>query len=341
MNKIIIVGNGFDIAHGLKTSYKDLMGFIKEETTNVKPLKKCSNNHIHHYFNGKQNPYISFVPDGNRSFKYKKCPDSKSIYFSKLFTHYELYNNWIDLESLYFNLLKEHQNKLENISIINKEFDYLKQILEKYLTDEIESKLPDDNRKNTQLKNTRFDVFNLKNEDHLLAVINFNYTTKAINYNINNLSSWCPKNIASEFSVVNIHGELNNAKNPIIFGYGDDNSQEYKTLQDKENETLLKNFKTFQYLRNNEYHKTLGLLENNIDIKIEIIGHSCGLSDKTLLRTIFQHPKVKKIEYRYHTNEDKYFENLYNISRIFDNNELMREKLVSLSDTEIIPQISI
>ncbi|MCH7523824.1 MAG: hypothetical protein IIC74_02140 [Bacteroidetes bacterium] len=27
MNKIVIIGNGFDLAHGLKTSYKDLIKF--------------------------------------------------------------------------------------------------------------------------------------------------------------------------------------------------------------------------------------------------------------------------------------------------------------------------
>jgi len=31
MNRIIIIGNGFDLAHGLKTSYKDFLEWIKSK----------------------------------------------------------------------------------------------------------------------------------------------------------------------------------------------------------------------------------------------------------------------------------------------------------------------
>ena len=31
MNNIIIIGNGFDLAHGLKTSYKDFINHVKED----------------------------------------------------------------------------------------------------------------------------------------------------------------------------------------------------------------------------------------------------------------------------------------------------------------------
>ena len=39
MNRIIIVGNGFDLAHGLKTSYKDFISWYWEKTW--KKLQKC------------------------------------------------------------------------------------------------------------------------------------------------------------------------------------------------------------------------------------------------------------------------------------------------------------
>ncbi|OBX23428.1 hypothetical protein BAA08_04580 [Bizionia sp. APA-3] len=132
---------------------------------------------------------------------------------------------------------------------------------------------------------------------------------------------------------IHIHGDLNDFENPIIFGYGDENSKGYHELELLLENNLLKNFKTFQYLRTNKYKEVLGLLEESDNIYVQLIGHSSGLCDKALLRTIFQHDNVKHIEATYYKNESKYFENLYNISRVFDDNTLMREKLISLDDT--------
>ena len=39
------------------------------------------------------------------------------------------------------------------------------------------------------------------------------------------------------------------------------------------------------------------------------------------------------IELTYHEKEENYFENLYNVSRIFDDNSFMREKIIPLEDT--------
>lgn len=82
--------------------------------------------------------------------------------------------------------------------------------------------------------------------------------------------------------------------------------------------------------------QVLGLLEESNEIYVQLIGHSSGLCDKALLRTIFQHKNVKHIESVYYEDERRYFENLYNISRIFDDNTLMRKKLVPLEDTYML-----
>lgn len=335
MNKIVIIGNGFDLAHGLKTSYKDLMNFIKEDA-NLDSRKAGDCGNIHYDLDDENN-YITFRRHNTVKVNhdFTTCGKNPSIYFTQLFIEYNKYEKWVDLESLYFRLIKENSTELKNINLINKEFNYLKKLLEKYLSEEVENKLPDYHR------DFRECFFYGYQEEKLLGLINFNYTNKVINYHFSALRSMNEDYYHSNFSRVNIHGELKKIKNPIIFGYGDDNSNEYKSIQAKEKKELLINFKTFQYLRTSNYHKVLAMLELEKDIKIEIIGHSCGLSDKTLLKTIFQHPNVKKIEFRYHDNEEKYFENIYNISRIFDDNILMRKKIVSLSETEIIPKLNI
>ena len=44
MNRIIIIGNGFDLAHGLKTKYENFIIWYQKEW--VEKLKKCFNNTI-------------------------------------------------------------------------------------------------------------------------------------------------------------------------------------------------------------------------------------------------------------------------------------------------------
>ena len=40
MNRLVIIGNGFDIAHGLKTSYMDFINWYWEQTLNSLTLEK-------------------------------------------------------------------------------------------------------------------------------------------------------------------------------------------------------------------------------------------------------------------------------------------------------------
>lgn len=336
MSRIIIIGNGFDLAHGLKTSYGNLLDFIKQQTNPSNSSLDHYTDHcgsIHHSFRDKINPYITFKYDSSkRDFTFNSCPVNPSIYFKKLFQYFEKYQKWSDLETLYFKLISSNR-KIDEVKLINKEFEYLKKLLEYYLYNEIEGKI---NISNLNLENPFYSRHIIK--DRILGVLNFNFTSKVLSYYINNLNNEHPKLIHNNFKLINVHGQLFNATNPIIFGYGDDNSAHYKEIQDREENELLINFKTFQYLSNDNYKMALGLLELEKNIKVEIIGHSCGMTDKTLLKTIFEHPNVSNIEYKYHSESKYYYENIYNMSRIFSDNSLMRKKVIDFRNTSNIPQ---
>ena len=71
------------------------------------------------------------------------------------------------------------------------------------------------------------------------------------------------------------------------------------------------------------------------------MGHSCGLSDKTLLNSIFQHQNCKSIKVFYHTYgnwKDNYLDVVQNISRHFNKKTMMREKIVNKDYCEELPQ---
>ena len=79
------------------------------------------------------------------------------------------------------------------------------------------------------------------------------------------------------------------------------------------------------------------------------MGHSCGLSDRTLLNTIFEHENCRSIKIYYHEKKnekgkvtgDNYTEITQNISRHFNNKKLMREKIVNKTLCEPLPQIQL
>ena len=103
------------------------------------------------------------------------------------------------------------------------------------------------------------------------------------------------------------------------------------------NEQLLKNFKTRNYLRTNNYRNLLNKLDSCTNgIYLNIIGHSCDDCDKSIMKMILTHPNVHQIELNYHSNEKKYFSKYTNVARIMKNPYSERQKIVPLSDTDII-----
>lgn len=98
-----------------------------------------------------------------------------------------------------------------------------------------------------------------------------------------------------------------------------------------ENE-LLKHFKSFGYFKNEKYQTLNNFIESS-NYDVYIMGHSCGISDRVLLSTIFSHPNCNKIQFFYHqknTTENDFFEKTQQISRHFKagmKNE-MRKRIV-------------
>lgn len=356
MNRIVIVGNGFDKAHGLPTSYADftdylvnsIVKYVPGKYANSKKIevagKQCGNkNDLYHRLdqNKEEDPWICARKLKNKfSFELEVNPHSeqRSIYFESLFSDNRKNGYWSDLEAHYFQTIYKFRDTPRSIKIINKEFEHLKKLLREYLKNEVDDKTGDGKMYEI---NTIHSIYQMLKNGHndfefdKNYFINFNYTSKILNQ----YRFWLNDIIGTENYPVNpihIHGDLINSQNPIIFGYGDENSSHYNELELLLNNDLLVNFKTFQYLRTGVYKKVLGLLEESENIYIQIIGHSSGLCDKALLRAIFQHKNVKFIESTYYDNESKYFENLYNISRIFDDNTLMRNKIIPLNETFLI-----
>jgi len=76
------------------------------------------------------------------------------------------------------------------------------------------------------------------------------------------------------------------------------------------------------------------------EFQVYIFGHSCGLSDRTLLNTIFENNNCRSIKLFYHQKEssDNFIEIMQNISRHFNKKGFMRSKIVDKTISISLPQ---
>lgn len=407
MNKLVIVGNGFDLAHQLPTSYKSFINYIwsnlvksydRPEFNCLVVLKdglreqiefECQN------YNEFRSSIKSVLPKdfyfkengrGYKSFRiiFNNMVDRQDISFefkNKFFEYITVQldiENWVDIENCYYSMLIDLANnkKLFNINSVkqlNEEFGQIKDLLKYYLKNEIEPKIKGRYKfiANENLINifaykyinlagnnnhpyflefnpdlredlVKFDsIFNEIGNDrikyHEIMFLNFNYTSNVTNYVVAiNSFDYYEFGTAHE---IQIHGDLYKENNKINFGFGDEMDDNYKMLENKNDNEYLENIKSFQYLQNSNYKKLLNWVEAN-NFQVFILGHSCGLSDRTLLNTIFEHHNCKsiKIFYHKHNTGDNYKEIVQNISRHFNKKALMRSKLVDYSLCVPLPQ---
>jgi hypothetical protein len=168
-----------------------------------------------------------------------------------------------------------------------------------------------------------------------VTFLNFNYTDTASLYcqALNQLYYCNSKEIK-------IHGQLENRHNEINFGYGDEMDNDYELIENLNDNEYLKNFKSFKYSQNSNYKNLLDFVDSQ-KFQVFIMGHSCGLSDRTLLNTIFEHENCLSIKVFYHKKQDgsdNFTEIVQNISRHFNNKSIMREKIVNKGLCIPLPQ---
>lgn len=391
MNRIIIIGNGFDLAHGLPTSYKNFINWYIDKRVN--DLSNCHSNvnsdelckfriseHTwHSYIFSNYGPLWNEILRESLFKTIKGHPEYfqyNQSRFLEAITKCIEKNNWVDIEKEYYNLLSKDFESSDNESIeqLNRELECLKNNLIAYLN-EVEKRLINEYIIDNNIKEKIFEPINprdisieakekfeffknnrlahdshyksllnkydtykllkdidLRNSKELylpdsILLLNFNYTKTADLYLPNE----------DIFKVNHIHGKLSNPKS-IIFGYGDELDENYKKLLKDNNNEYLKNIKSINYLNYTNYREMLSYIES-APYQIYIMGHSCGLSDKTLLNTLFEHKNCVSIKPFYYINaegRDNYTDIVQNISRNFTDMKLMRDRVVNKTFCETL-----
>ena len=143
MNRIILIGNGFDLAHGMKTSYRQFIDNYWErcinETLKLGVNIKYENDEIIIA----SRPIEQIPTDSYKEFSKALKKHKKDIFFKNKFfriiTEKSQLQNWVDIENEYYSLLKSTFNTRasttygSDVKTLNSDFESVKNKLIEYL----------------------------------------------------------------------------------------------------------------------------------------------------------------------------------------------------------------
>jgi len=363
-NRIVIIGNGYDIALGLKTSYKDfalyyfkdlaiqtLKGSPFYETSLLSVEKKnthftSSINEIENKINGMTNvkdilEYMFII--GTITYKHP--------FFRFIINEFKK-ENWVDIEVQYFKELSEQYEKykqnskksdLSGIKSLNECMDKITKELHKfiliqqesvgvsYLTSHMSSLIDEIKEPLRYGSENLLPKHNRKEPPTKVIFVNFNYTNTVIKI-INNSF------IGNGFVHINIHGSVNDYKNPIIFGYGDETNKIYQKLQEEDIEELIRKIKSVHYYRTKNNLNLIQHLNSN-EFDVFIVGHSCGISDRTLLNKIFEHDNCIGIKCFHYKGVEEVISKSIQITGHFTDKNKTENRLLPFDELATIPQL--
>ena len=344
MNRLVIIGNGFDMAHGLKTSYMDFINWYWDQRVNtfVGNTTKVSEDilcklqikgnediscwnvfafqnsfffkDIYHKERYSGFEIIQEIRQHPKVFSVECCP-----FFETILQSIET-KGWVDIENDYYQTLKNNIDSPRcdyNVIELNKQLSFLQNKLVEYLktieTSELKNDLKGEIVENfnpadfsTEGKKRALRSIGLENYE-LAELSNKPYKQQKLRPKRTMLLSFNYTGTAKMYDGNNI--ELN-------FIHGD--------LEHPENiifgygDELDKNYQDILDKNNNEFLRNVKsvkylktrhyheLLEFLLSapFQVLIMGHSCGNSDRTLLNTVFEHENCVSIKPFYHKWDD-------------------------------------
>lgn len=372
INRLVLVGNGFDLSLGLNTSYGDFIfwlkkkliteafenprsielgfhqGYLDNKLYNIKILnihKSTWLDFLHkesNYTPKKQKENFQWLLNSrNRDIKIL----AKGNFISQIDRDFEL--GWVNIEDVFYQNLKKAKG--DRLTVLNEQLSELKVYLTEYLLQEqtnltkggnffspYRSRIVSKDIDQLEL-NSDFDIKNKELELGSIQFVNFNYTDTVEKLK----STFATDEKKRTNPIISIHGSLDDS---MIFGYGDEEDDDYPILEKLGDNKYLEHVKSFRYLQDSNYYDLMRFI-NSGPYQILIYGHSCGLSDRTMLKELFENENCLSIKPYYYkrsdeVRDDDYFDKVMEISRHFTDNGLMRKKVVSFDKCSPMPQPS-
>lgn len=343
---ILIIGNGFDLAHGLKTSYKDFLEYCKEKETDNSTSFYNTNIWLKHFItrqNKLGNTWIDLETEiyrvitqvsqdyiyqtaNTNPFFIKINKKNQKFDFNELHNYIEhpSFNEEYKNENYYF-LDVNARPYLSKLCITNKKgfidflYDQLReftQYFEQYLNVEVLEKMNENSKYNLNInKDCRSLLsFNYTNTCEKLYKINFNRNAWSIGtqtvYIHGQINSKTENNcnlVLGTHSFFNHLPNILNEKIPVDFNLFKKHNQRHKFETLKSYQALLNELKYPKKIYTPIFH---------------IIGHSLDKTDHNILKHILLARQKSVIKIYYH-NEEAQERLINNITEIIGEEEVM------------------
>lgn len=347
---ILIIGNGFDLAHGLKTSYKHFLDFCKEQNNKRIPMAVnygttfIDNIWLRHFLmrekqlgntwiDLEQEIYkviknvsfsINYLSSNKPNFRFPALfsikKDILEFYFNKMFDYMKPVNNmqtigkkgYIEIETNVFSCLYYH---IENSDgLIHLLYDQLREftkVFEQYLINEVMAKLVRDDKY----------ILTLPTGNTKLYVLSFNYTDTCFKLYDHSRNPYTEYSIKTIF----VHGKAEyDSNSKLVLG-----TKSFKASNNPK--TISSQFNIFQ--KHNQRHKYNTIepyqdllkgikLQKDESVIFYVLGHSLDETDHNILKHVFSANKDAMIRIYYHDEESQ--ERLINnITDIIGEEEVM------------------
>lgn len=289
MKNIIIIGNGFDRAHDLPTSYVDfiddfILSELKDENSDLLvPFVLYSLGKIANKTSPKkQGVYIDKEKKSHRFM-------TMNFFLVDLLKQQQNGRDWCDIEGFYYEALQKINER--DLEKFQNDFKLIKQKLIDYLNFLNIKAIPNDNFKHFFGHNY---FCNPKNN----LILNFNFTDTLEKLYSNELTS---------FKINQVHGALGNLpENEIVFGH-DISRQAYdEYISEGKHDKFFDNIKFLKYRLNSSLEDLNSFLDEFEPFNLFIIGHSCSISDKIMLETILSNPELNQVSIFYYKEPESY-----------------------------------
>lgn len=340
MNRLVIIGNGFDMAHGLKTSYLDFINWYWDQRVNsfwnnhtnasedclcrlvIRNKEEYNNWYLFLYQNRYffKNTFSKEKISGSEVLQeIKQHPEVFSVEYSPFFKAIQQSietKGWVDIENDYYQLLKnsvDNPNCDYTVNELNKQLLYLQTKLVEYLSTQNITELKEDL---LYAIKGNFNPVDFSTEWKKKALGNMGFMScniTAIQHDPQMQQKLRPRHIMLlSFNYTNTAKEYTDSN--ISYNYIHGELEHPENIIFGYGDELDKNFQDLLDKNDNEllrYVKSVKYLETRhyrelLDFLISdpfqvlIMGHSCGNSDRTLLNTIFEHKNCVCIKPFYH-----------------------------------------
>lgn len=300
--RMLVVGNGFDLAHGLPTRYQDMLDALSHDTASwlsPEDRQRYRDNPFIKYF-GEYKDLPGWTGFENEIQRIVNCLCKEYNRARPPKLHYDIEKFFLDIREVWLK-----GNTKQMWKILQRDLDELISYIDVYLSKYIPSQLP--KALSTDSQYPRF-VYK-RHYDYFLS---FNYTNTYFDF-VKMMNDGSGIVVPTEDHFIHGRCAAMGASQNIVLGIEDNDPSNLDTIYFK---------KYFQRIQKKTGREVFDWFDEKISssepIVTDIFGHSLDTTDKDILMLIFEKSQYTNI---YYYNQADYEQKIINLVRLYGSPE--------------------